>query len=233
MSGCCTDTGCGSSLGTSPRYRRVLWAALVINAGMFLVEVITGLSAGSSALQADALDFLADAANYGISLFVLARTLRLRANASLVKGWTMAAFGCWVIGHAAFQALSGTVPEAFVMGVVGFIALVANLIVLAMLYAYRTGDSNMRSVWICSRNDALGNIAVMLAASGVFTTQLGWPDIVVAIIMGVLALAGARQVIRHARLELQSVRDGEVASAERARAGHTRCATMSNPGAER
>ncbi|MEO7361349.1 MAG: cation transporter [Gemmatimonadaceae bacterium] len=206
MSSCCSGPDCASEIPAyQPGYRRVLWAALVINAGMFLVEIVSGISSGSSALQADALDFLADAANYGISLFVLTKALRTRANASLIKGWTMALFGAWVIGHAGYQAAVGDVPTPIVMGVVGLLALLANLFVLILLYAYRSGDSNMRSVWICSRNDAVGNVAVMIAASGVFATGNGWPDMLVAMIMGALAVSGARQIIRHARDELTRV----------------------------
>jgi Co/Zn/Cd efflux system component len=215
MSSCCSGPGCASELPTDqPNYRRVLWAALAINATMFLVEIISGISSGSSALQADALDFLADAANYGISLFVLTKALQTRANASLIKGWTMALFGAWVIAHAGYQAAIGHVPEPIVMGAVGLVALFANVLVLMLLYAYRSGDSNTRSVWICSRNDALGNVAVMLAASGVFATRSGWPDIVVAMTMGTLALTGARQIIQHARDELRLVNSEPVSLPE-------------------
>lgn len=202
MSACCGPNECGPSGATTPGYRRVLWAALVINAVMFFVEIISGIASGSSALQADALDFLADSANYGISLFVLAKALRVRATASLFKGWTMGVFGIWVIGSAVYQALRGGLPEPVTMGAVGLAALCSNAAVAGILYAYRNGDSNMRSVWICSRNDALGNLAVLLAASGVFATKQGWPDITVAVIMGALALSGARQIIVHARQEL-------------------------------
>ena len=148
------------------------------------------------------MDFLGDAANYGISLFVLSAALVVRAKASILKGATMAAFGGWVVGHALYQATTGRVPEPMVMGVIGVLALLSNLVVAGLLYRFRAGDSNMRSVWICSRNDALGNIAVVAAATGVFTTQRGWTDIVVALIMGVLSLAGAWQILRHARQEL-------------------------------
>ncbi|HYW30852.1 MAG TPA: cation transporter, partial [Gemmatimonas sp.] len=188
--------------------RRVLWVALAVNALMFAVEIVGGVATGSSALQADALDFLGDAANYGISLFVLAAALAVRAKASLIKGATMAVFGCWVVGHALYQATTGRVPEPVVMGVVGVLALVSNVVVALLLYRYRTGDSNMRSVWICSRNDALGNVAVVAAATGVFTTQRGWPDITVALIMGVLSLTGAWQIVRHARRDLATSRAG-------------------------
>ena len=202
MSASCEGPGCASGDATSPRYRRILWVALVVNALMFAVEIIGGVSSGSSALQADALDFLGDAANYGISLFVLSAALVVRAKASIIKGATMAVFGVWVVGHALYQATTGRIPEPMVMGVVGILALVSNMLVAFLLYRYRTGDSNMRSVWICSRNDALGNIAVVAAATGVFTTQHGWPDITVALIMGVLSLSGAWQIMRHARQDL-------------------------------
>ena len=146
-----------------PQYRRVLWVALAVNAVMFAVEVAGGVASGSSALQADALDFLGDAANYAVSLFVLSAALSVRARASVLKGVTMAAFGCWVVGHALYQASAGQVPEPIVMGVVGILALLSNVAVALLLYRYRSGDSNMRSVWICSRNDAVGNIAVVAA----------------------------------------------------------------------
>jgi len=206
MSASCAGASCSSGDVSSPRYRRILLVALVVNGLMFGIEVIGGVASGSSALQADALDFLGDAANYGISLFVLSAALVVRAKASIIKGVTMAVFGVWVVGHALYQATTGRVPEPMVMGVVGILALVSNVLVALLLYRYRTGDSNMRSVWICSRNDALGNIAVVAAATGVFTTQHGWPDIIVAVIMGLLSLSGAGQILRHARQDLMTSR---------------------------
>ncbi|MFD2233338.1 cation transporter [Phaeospirillum tilakii] len=201
MSGCCH--GCApKATEVSPRFRKALWIALVINAGMFVTEIVAGVASGSSSLQADALDFFGDAANYGVSLFVLGMSLRRRALASLVKGATMAAFGIWVLASTLYHLAAGTVPEAAVMGAIGVAALVANVVVAALLYAYRDGDSNMRSVWICSRNDAIGNLAVLGAASGVFATAAGWPDLLVATGMAALALSGAAQIIRHARAEL-------------------------------
>lgn len=188
----------------SGAYRRVLWIALFINAGMFLAEIVAGLAAGSASLQADALDFLADAGNYGISLFVAGMALRYRARAALAKGATMAVFGLWVMGVTLWHVVNGTLPHAVTMGAVGIAALIANAIVLALLWAYRTGDSNMRSVWLCSRNDVIGNAAVLMAALGVFGTGTGWPDIIVASVMAALALHGAWQIIRHARLEMMS-----------------------------
>lgn len=187
------------------RWRRILWAALGINAAMFVVEIAAGLIAGSVSLQADALDFLADAGNYGISLLVVGMALHHRARAALAKGAAMALFGFWVMGATAWHAITGTLPEAATMGTVGLAALLANSVVLALLWSYRGGDSNMRSVWPCSRNDVIGNLAVLLAAFSVFGTGTGWPDIAVAAVMGLLALQGAWLVIRQASGELRRV----------------------------
>ena len=183
-------------------YRRVLWAVLALNASMFLVEIVAGLTAGSVSLQADALDFLADTATYGISLFVLGAALRSRARAALAKGAAMGLFGLWVIAASLWHLFVGGVPHAFTMGAVGGAALLVNAACLALLWAYRGGDSNMRSVWLCSRNDVMGNIAVLLAALGVFGTGSAWPDIAVASVMAGLALHGAWEVIRQATGEL-------------------------------
>jgi len=184
-------------------FRRVLWAVLGINAAMFLVEIGAGLAAGSAALLADALDFLGDAANYAISLFVVGMALRYRASAALAKGVTMGVFGLWVIGVTTWHVLHGTLPQAITRGSVGFAALVANALSFYLLWRHRTGDANMRSAWICTRNDVLGNLAVLLAALGVFGTGTGWPDIIVAAIMAVLALQGSVTVVRHALTELK------------------------------
>ncbi len=191
------------------RYRRVLATALAINAVMFGVEMVAGLSAGSVSLQADSLDFFGDAANYGISLFVLGMALRYRAAAAFVKGATMGLFGIWVLGAALWYAALGTLPDAATMGAVGFSAFVANLVVFGILWAYRRGDSNMRSVWLCSRNDVAGNLAVLLAAAGVFGTGTAWPDNVVAGVMAALALQGAWQVVTLALAELQRAQHPE------------------------
>ena len=198
---------CGGGAEYRPRdrnYRRVLWIVLSINAVMFLVEIAAGVAAGSASLQADALDFLGDAGNYIISLAVVGMALRYRALAALAKGASMGAFGLWVVGTIVWHAIVGTVPEPITMGVVGVAALIANAACAMLLYAYREGDANMQSVWICSRNDVLGNLAVLLAALGVFGTGTGWPDLVVAAIMAVLALQGAWFVVQRARGELQS-----------------------------
>ena len=201
----------GGSKEQDDAYRRVLWAVLGINAAMFAVEVVAGLAAGSAALQADALDFLGDAANYAISLLVVGMALRYRASAALAKGATMGVFGLWVVGTVVWHTLHGTLPSAFTMGTVGIAALVANAASFGLLWVYRHGDANMRSAWICTRNDVLGNLAVLLAALGVFGTGAGWPDGIVAAIMAVLAMQGAAIVIRQASAELRS---GKLAGAE-------------------
>jgi Co/Zn/Cd efflux system component len=195
-------------------YRRILWIVLAVNAVMFAVEIGAGLAAGSAALQADALDFLGDTANYAISLAVLGLTLRRRAIAALAKAATMGVFGLWVLGSALWHAHHGTLPSAATMGIVGFGALVANALVFVLLWSYRHGDANMRSVWICSRNDVLGNLAVMLAALGVFGTSTGWPDVIVAAIMATLAMQGAWVVLRQAARELRRLRRPVVQPAE-------------------
>src|SRR3954471_1048538 len=184
-------------------YRRVLWAVLAINGTMFLVEIGAGLAAGSASLQADALDFFGDAANYAISLMVVGMALRYRATAALAKGATMGLFGLWIIGTVVWHALHGTLPSALTMGAVGFAALAANAASFGLLWAYRGGDANMRSAWICTRNDVLGNLAVLLAAAGVFGTGTGWPDVIVAAIMAALALQGAAIVIHQSLGELR------------------------------
>ena len=186
-----------------PSYRRVLWVVLTINAVMFLVEVGAGLAAGSVSLQADALDFLGDSANYAVSLFVLGMALRYRATAALIKGATMGLFGLWVVGSLLWHAVHGTLPNAFTMGAVGTAALVANAASFGVLWAHRSGDANMRSAWVCTRNDVLGNLAVLAAAIGVFGTGTGWPDVVVAAIMAALGLQGAWTVITQSRTELR------------------------------
>ena len=188
----------------APGYRRVLWIALGVNAAMFGVEVVAGLGAQSVSLLADAVDFLGDAANYAVSLFVLGLALKWRARAALLKAASMAAFGVGVVVVTASHALAGTVPDAPTMGIVGTLALAANLAVAALLYRFREGDSNMVSVWLCTRNDAIGNLAVMAAALGVFGTGTGWPDMLVGGIMGTLALASSIRVLRQALVELRA-----------------------------
>lgn len=204
MSASCCESSCTPATAIPPRYRRALWIALVVNLAMFGVELAAGWGAGSASLLADAVDFFGDAANYAISLFVLSMGLATRARTALLKAFFMGGYGVYVLGQAAWNGFNGVVPEALTMGLVGTLALCANLGVAALLYAYREGDANMRSVWLCSRNDAIGNLAIVLAAVGVFGTGTAWPDLIVAAIMGVLGLTAARQVIAQARQELAS-----------------------------
>lgn len=187
-----------------PKYRRILWIALIVNFVMFAIEIIFSLQSKSVSLLADSIDFLGDAANYGISLWVLAMSVKARATASLFKAASMALFGIGVLAHAIWNAITGVVPDAQTMSLVGLLALTANLGVAWLLYAYRNGDSNMRSVWLCTRNDALGNITVIIAAVGVFGTGTAWPDLIVATIMASLALTAAWQVMKQARKELHN-----------------------------
>jgi len=200
MSDCCAG-GCGPA-PVDPRYRRVLWIALCVNAVMFAVELLGGLRAGSVSLLADAVDFFGDAANYGLSLFVLGMAPVWRTRAALLKAAMMAGYGVFVLGKAGWSLAADTAPEPLTMGIIGFAALLANGSVAALLYAFRDGDANMRSVWLCTRNDAIGNVAVLGAALGVFGTGTNWPDLAVATVMAVLGLSAARSVLVQARREL-------------------------------
>ena len=202
----CCKAACGTTATLNdPRWRRALWIALSVNAGMFAVEMAAGAAADSRALQADALDFLGDAANYAISLLVAGMALAWRARAALAKGFTLIGLGGWVMITAILAALGGAAPQPELMGIIGALALATNAGVAIMLYRFRTGDANMRSVWICSRNDAIGNIAVMAAALGVFGTGTAWPDLIVAAILALLGISGGIQIVQQARRELGSV----------------------------
>ena len=194
---------CNTPSSGAPGYGRVLWIALIVNAAMFVVETVAGLISGSLSLQADALDFLGDAGNYALSLWAVSRALRVRARVATVKGLTMGLFGLWVLVRAALNMSAGNPPQAEMMGATAFVALAANVGVAVLLYRYRDGDSNMRSVWLCTRNDVLGNLAVLLAAGGVFAFVSRWPDLVVAVVISGLALVGAAQILRQAGHERQ------------------------------
>lgn len=204
MADCCAGSCSSGKPPVDPRYRRALWIALFVNAAMFIVELAGGWQAGSVSLLADAVDFFGDAANYGLSLFVLALAPVWRSRTALIKGLTMGSYGIFVLGTAGWNLARGIVPESATMGIIGALALAANLSVAFLLFAYRNGDANMRSVWLCTRNDAIGNVAVMLAALGVFGTGAGWPDILVAGVMSVLGLTAAKTVIQQAHGELKT-----------------------------
>ena len=198
---------CGSDIkfdGMSRTYKRALWIVIAINGAMFAIEMAAGHTSGSRALQADALDFLADTVTYAISLAAIGHSLLWRTRAALAKGTSLAVMGLWVLGTTIDNVIYPGTPEALTMGVVGFLALAANLISVALLYSFRDGDANIRSVWLCSRNDAIGNIAVMIAASSVWATASGWPDLLVAGMMASLFLYGSFQIIRQAMGELKS-----------------------------
>ena len=202
---CCEhDTPKAESLVNLPRYRKILWIALIVNAAMFLVEIGAGFQSGSLSLLADAVDFAGDALNYAVSLAVLASALAWRARAAILKAVSMMGFGLYVLGAAVWSLWHSEVPQATTMGAVALLALVANVAVAWMLYAFREGDANMRSVWLCSRNDAIGNVAVFMAALGVFGTGSAWPDLLVASLMAALALQGGWTVMRKARRELSA-----------------------------
>lgn len=187
-----------------PRWRRALWIALIVNAVMFLAELGAGEIADSRALQADALDFFGDAANYAISLGVAGLALAWRARAAFIKGITLVALGAYVIIGAILAAIGGASPQPEIMGAVGITALIANVGVALMLYRFREGDANMQSVWICSRNDAIANIAVVAAAVSVFGTGTAWPDLIVASIMAGLGITGGWKIVRLALGELSA-----------------------------
>lgn len=190
----------------APGFRRALWVALWVNLAMFVVEGMASLSSGSVSLMADAIDFFGDSANYILSLTVLSMGMLWRGRAAMVKGLTMALFGVVVWGRALYVLEAGVTPEPMTMGLVGFVALLANVGVAIMLFRFRSGDSDMRSVWLCSRNDAIGNVAVMAAALGVFGTGTAWPDLAVAAVMGTLAITAGVSVVRHARNDIVEAR---------------------------
>ncbi|PWQ94408.1 cation transporter [Leucothrix pacifica] len=199
MSGCC-----GSEAkfdGISDDYKKRLWIVIALNALMFFVEVSAGYLSKSQALQADALDFLGDAMTYGLSLAVIGHSIRMRTNVALIKGVSLLIMGLWVLGSTVYRVFAMDVPQAEVMGIIGFMALLVNLTSVLILVRYKDGDANVRSVWLCSRNDAIGNVAVMLAAVGVWGTASGWPDLIVAAIMAGLFLSSSVQIIKQALQE--------------------------------
>lgn len=192
--------------GLDAGYKRILWVVIGINAAMFGIEMTAGRLAGSQALQADALDFLADSLTYGLSLAVIGRAAAVRAGAALFKGISLSVMGLWVLGSTAYQVLVLGLPTAEVMGAVGLLALLANLASVGLLMRYKDGDANVRSVWLCSRNDAIGNVAVVAAAAGVWGSSTAWPDLFVAGFMATLFLNSSIQIINSALRELRSAR---------------------------
>ena len=203
MSGCCGHDA--KFDGLSDDYKRRLWIVISLNATMFVVEMTAGHLAKSQALQADALDFLGDALTYGLSLAVIGASVQARTNAALAKGFSLLLMGLWVFGSTIYRVFYVGVPEAEIMGVIGFLALLTNSASVLLLVRYKDGDANVRSVWLCSRNDAIGNVAVMIAALGVWGTATGWPDLMVATVMAGLFLSSSFQIVRQALAERREV----------------------------
>ena len=206
------DSTCGCSGnpqfdGLDPTYKRILWAVIFINAAMFLVEMSAGNLAGSQALQADALDFLGDAFTYGLSLAVIGMSLKVRSTAALIKGVSLLIMGGWVFSSTAYQFFVLGVPKAEIMGIIGFLALAANMASVLLLMRYKDGDANVRSVWLCSRNDAIGNVAVMVASVTVWLTTSAWPDLIVAIVMAGLFLRSSQLILVQAWQEYRTDED--------------------------
>ena len=193
--------------GLDPTYKRILWVVIAINAGMFVVEMLAGRYAGSQALQADALDFLGDAFTYGLSLAVIGLSRKVRSTAALLKGVSLFLMGLWVLGSTAYQFVVLGLPEADVMGMIGLLALTANVASVLLLMRYKNGDANVRSVWLCSRNDAIGNVAVIVASFAVWFTASALPDLVVAMVMAGLFLRSSQLILRQAWQELQNSED--------------------------
>jgi Co/Zn/Cd efflux system component len=203
----CTADTAPLSGPAAVRWRRILWIALIVNAAMFGVELVAGLESNSVSLLADAVDFAGDAANYGLSLAVLSMALVWRSRAALLKGATMLLYGLFVLARSGWIVHTGSVPDPLTMGIIGFVALLANTGVAVLLFTFRNGDANMRSVWLCSRNDAISNVAVMLAGLGVFGTGSAWPDLAVAAVMAGLAITAGVTVVRQAKAELRHATD--------------------------
>jgi len=208
------------SKSPAPGFRRALWIALWVNLAMFVVEGLASFSSGSVSLMADAIDFFGDSANYILSLTVLSMGMLWRGRAAMVKGITMTIFGLVVWARAVWVMQAGITPEPLTMGSVGLLALTANVSVAALLFRFREGDSDTRSVWLCSRNDAISNIAVMVAALGVFGTGTGWPDLMVAAIMGTLAMTAGISVVRHARSDIAGAKASTVELAPAVSSSH-------------
>jgi len=202
MADCCNDKVCEIEALRS-RQSAMLKVVLGINAVMFGVELTAGIMSGSVSLLADSLDMLGDALVYGFSLYVVARGARMKAKAALLKGGIMAAFGLFVLAQAVHKMLLPHVPAFDTIGAIGALALAANGLCLFLLWQHRADDINMRSVWLCSRNDIVANISVLFAAAGVWFTGSAWPDIVVGFALAALFLKSASFVLRSASTELR------------------------------
>jgi Co/Zn/Cd efflux system component len=203
MADCCNDKACEIEALRS-RQSATLKIVLGINAVMFLVELTAGIMAGSVSLLADSLDMLGDALVYGFSLYVVARGARMKAQAALLKGGIVAAFGLFVLGQAVHRMLFPHVPVFETIGAIGTLALAANGLCLLLLWRHRADDINMRSVWLCSRNDIIANVSVLFAAAGVWLTGSGRPDVIVGLALAGVFLKSALYVLQSASTELRA-----------------------------
>ena len=213
MSDCCGQT---SFDGTSKSYRRALLAVIAINAIMFIVEPSAGYLARSQALKADALDFGGDAATYAISLAVIGMSASVRAKASLFKAGSLALIALFILGSTIARVFSDGSPETITMSIIGGLALAANLLSVLILLRWRDGDSNVRSVWLCSRNDAIGNVGVIAAAGTVALTGSPWPDLIVAALLAGLFLRSSWAITLQAVGELRQQKSGAACSTAKA-----------------
>jgi cation diffusion facilitator family transporter len=203
MDHCCEDQR-GDITAMQGGRKRVLWVVLLINAVMFLVEGGAGVLAHSTSLLADALDMLGDALVYGFSLVVLARSARWQAGAALAKGGFMLAFGLGVLAEAVYKVFHPVMPGVETMGVIGILALIANVVCFFLLYRHRSDNLNMRSTWLCSRNDVIANAGVLVAAASSYMLLSRWPDILVGVVIASLFLSSALHVLRQARQALRT-----------------------------
>jgi len=204
--GACCSSEAPKFDGVSPAYRKALWVVIIINAIMFGVEMAAGALSGSQALKADALDFLGDALTYSLSLWAIGRSVATRSYTAIFKGASLAVVGLWVMGATIYEVFVLEMPQAHVMGLIGVLALLANLLSVMVLMKFKDGDANVRSVWLCSRNNAIGNVAVMFAAIAVYLTASAWPDLIVAAAMAGLFLWSSIQILRQAIRELREDR---------------------------
>ena len=199
MAGCCNHQA--DFTGIDPVYKRILIAIILINGIMFFVEMFAGVQSNSQSLQADALDFLGDTLTYGISLWVIGKSLSLRSNIALLKGVSLLLMAIYVLSSTLYKFWFIQTPDAGIMGSIAILAFVANVVSVLLLMKYKDGDANVRSVWLCSRNDAIGNLVVLIAASGVWVTNSALPDLIVAAFLATLFLSSAKQIIQQANQE--------------------------------
>ena len=203
MAGCNDNCSMGSEPG-SAQERRILIIVLVINATMFAVEFSAGLAASSTALLADSLDMLADAIIYAIGLFALGRASHWRARAALTSGMFQLALGAGIAVEAIVKIFVNGLPDAATMSLFGVLALLANTVCFVLLSRFRDGDINLRATWICSRNDMIGNVGVLLAAGLVIWLESGWPDILIGLMIALVVIRSALRISMEAYASLNS-----------------------------